>query len=131
MEIGPIIVSAHNSPRHQFPGRWGSVLVAILSTLVKVVVLADELLQLALNVDDLVGGELELHDGNAGILEILEEADFVGEEEHERAALCVGATGGTTDSVDVVAGVIRGIELDDPVDGGNLASRQYHDIAGS
>jgi hypothetical protein len=88
--------------------------------LVEVVVLADELLQLRLNVDNLGARELKLHHGHTGLLEVLQEANLRGLQEHQTAALAVGTTGGTTDTVDVVAGVIWGIELDDPVDSGDL-----------
>lgn len=88
--------------------------------LVQVVVLANELLQLGLDVDDLLGRELELHDRNARLLQVLQEPDLRRLQEHQTATLAVCATGGTTDSVDVVSRVIWGIELDDPVYGGNL-----------
>lgn len=94
--------------------------VAILGGLVEVVVLADELLELGLDVEDFGGGELELDDGHARCLEVGEEAYFGGLQEHEGATLGVGAAGGSADAVDVVAGVIWGIELHDPVYCGNL-----------
>lgn len=49
-----------------------------LGALVQVVVVGDELLELGLYVDDLLGGELEFDDGDAGGFEVGEEADFVG-----------------------------------------------------
>lgn len=94
--------------------------VTVLGALVQVVVLADELLELRLHVLDLLG-EVKLDDGHAGRLEVGQEADFAGLEEHEGSALGVAASSGTTDTVDVVARVIRRIELDDPVNGRNLS----------
>ena len=94
--------------------------VTVLGALVKVVVLADQLLQLALDVEDLALGEVVFDHGDLGGLEMGEEAQLVGLEEQERATLGVVATRGTADAVDVVAGIIRRIELDDPVDGGNV-----------
>jgi hypothetical protein len=88
--------------------------------LVEVVVLADELLQLGLHVDNLGGWELELNDGHASLLQMLQEADLGGLEEHQTATLAIGTTGGTSDTVNVVTGIIRRIELDDPVDGGDI-----------
>lgn len=93
--------------------------VTLLGALVEVVVLRDELLELRLHVDDLFGGELELDDGHTGRFEVREEADLVGLQEHEGAAFAVGA-GCAADAVDVVAGVVGGVELDDPVDGWDL-----------
>lgn len=53
-------------------------LEGLLGALLQVVVLADELLELGLDVDDLLARELELDDGDAGGLEVGQEADFVG-----------------------------------------------------
>lgn len=94
--------------------------VTVLGTLVQVVVLTDELLELRLNVDDLVGGEVKLDNGNAGGLEMRQEADLVGLEEHKGSALGVVASSGSTNTMNVVARVIRGVELDDPINGRNL-----------
>lgn len=92
----------------------------VLGALLQVVVLADELLELRLDIDDLLGRELELDNGNSCRLEVREEADLVGLKEQETAALGVGASGGTADAVDVVAGVVGRIKLDNEVDRGNL-----------
>jgi hypothetical protein len=51
---------------------------------------------------------------------VLQEADLGGLEEHQTATLAIGTTGGTSDTVNVVTGIIRRIELDDPVDGGDI-----------
>lgn len=96
--------------------------VAVLGALVEVVVLRDELLEQALDVGDLVGGEVELDDRHARLLEVREEADLGGLQEHEAAALGVGAARCAADAVDVVARVVGGVDLHDPVDGGDLAS---------
>lgn len=92
----------------------------LLGALLEVVVLADELLQLRLNVDNLLDGELKLDDGHAGRLEVREEANLIGLEEQETPALGVGASGGTTDTVNVVAGIVRGVKLHNEVDSGDL-----------
>lgn len=91
-----------------------------MTHLVQVIVLSDEFLQLRLDVDDLVRGEVELDDRNTGFLEVLQEADFRRLEEHQTASLALFASSGTTDSVDVVSGVIWGVELDNPINGRNL-----------
>ena len=95
-------------------------LEGLLGALRKEVVLADELLELRLNRLDLVRGELELDDGNTRSLEVREEAHLVGLEEEETATLVVGATSRSTDTVNVVGSVVRGIELDDEVDSRDL-----------
>jgi hypothetical protein len=88
--------------------------------LVEVVVLADELLQLGLHVDNLGGWELEFNNRHASLLQVLQEADLGRLEEHQTATLAVGTTGGTSDTVNIVTRIIRGIELDDPVDRGDI-----------
>lgn len=88
--------------------------------LVEIVVLPNELLQLRLNIDDLRARELELHHGHTRLLEVLQEADLGRLEEHQAAALAVCTTGRSADTVNIVARVIWGVELDDPVDGGDL-----------
>ena len=76
---------------------------------------------LTLHVCDLVGREGVLVEGNLGRLEEPEEAQLGREQEQERLALLAGASR-TTDAVDVVTGVIGRVELDDPVDAGNVES---------
>lgn len=76
-----------------------------------------------LDVDDLLGWEVELDDWDAGLAEGGEEADFGGLEEEEGAALAVGTTSGTSDAVDVVSWIIRWVELDNPVYVGDLSIR--------
>lgn len=92
----------------------------MMAYLVKIVVLADELFQLGLHVDNLGAGELELHDWHTRLLEVLQETDFRRLEEHQTAALAFLTTSGTSDAVNVVTRIIRGIELDNPIDSGNL-----------
>ena len=101
--------------------------VTVLGALVQVVVLADEFLELRLNIDDLVGREVKLHNGDSSGLEMRQEANLIRLEEHERSTLGVVASGGSTDTVNVVAGVIRGVKLDNPVNRGNLSqvSRKF------
>ena len=88
--------------------------------LVQIIVLSDELLELGLDVDDLGCWELELDDRHTGFFQMFQEPDFGGLQEHQAASLAFFATGCTADSVDVVSGVIRGVELDDPVHRGDL-----------
>ena len=88
--------------------------------LVQVVVLADEHLKLALDVENLLGRKLELDKWDLCFLEVAKEANLVGLQEHQTFALAVCTSCGTTDTVNVVSGVIRRVELDDPVDGGNI-----------
>lgn len=95
--------------------------VTVLGALVQVVVLADELLELRLNVDNLLGGEVELGDGNTSGLEMRQEAELVGLKEHKGSTLVVAASSGSTDTVNVVARVIRRVELDNPVNRRNLS----------
>jgi len=73
---------------------------------------------LRLNVDDL--GEIIFYDGNTGGLEVRQKANLVGLKDQKRSALGVAASGSSTDTVNVVAGVIRRIELDNPVNGRNI-----------
>lgn len=91
-----------------------------LAYLVEVVVLTNQLFKLGLHVDNLLGREIKLHNWHSRFLEILQEPNFRRLQEHQAAALAVGTTRGTSDSVNVVAGVIRRVELDDPVNSGNL-----------
>ena len=92
--------------------------------LVQIIVLSDELLQLGLHVDDLGCWELELDDRHTGFFQVFQEPDFRGLQEHQAASLAFFATRCTADSVDVVSGVIWGVELDDPVHRGNLTCQQ-------
>lgn len=91
-----------------------------IAYLVEVVVLANEFLQLRLHVDNLGGRELELHDRHTCVLEVLQETNLGRLEEHQTATLAFGTTGGTSDTVNVVARIIRRIELDNPIDSGDL-----------
>lgn len=100
----------------------------VLGTLLQVVVLANELLELRLDVDNLLGGEVKLHDGDAGRLEVRQEADFVGLEEEQTAASLAGATGGSADTVNVVAGVVRRVKLDNKVDSRNLGTISQYSL---
>lgn len=91
-----------------------------IAYLVEVVVLADELLQLRLHIDNLGSRELELHNRHTSILEVLQETNLGRLEEHQTATLAFGTTGGTSDTVNVVTRIIRRIELDNPIDSGDL-----------
>lgn len=88
--------------------------------LVQIIVLSNELLELRLDVDDLGCWELELDDRHTGFFQMFQEPDFGGLQEHQAASFAFFATGCTADSVDVVSGVIWGVELDNPVHSGDL-----------
>lgn len=94
--------------------------VTVLGALVEVVVAANELLQLRLHVEDLILGEIVLDDGDLGSLEMGQETKLAGLQEEERPTLGVVATGCTADTVNVVARIIRRVELDDPVNSGDI-----------
>ena len=88
--------------------------------LVQIVVLANELLQLRLNIDNLRCWKFELDHGHTCFLQVFQEPNLGGLQEHQAAALAVGSTGRSSDTVDVIAGIIRRVELDDPIDGRDL-----------
>lgn len=90
-------------------------LVTFLGALVEIVVLRYELVELGLDVDDLFGGEIEFYDRDTGAFEVGEETDFGGLEKEEGTAFTIRATRCSTDSVNVVSWVIRGVELNYPV----------------
>ncbi len=90
--------------------------VAVLCALVTVVVLPNELLELRLYIEDLVLGEVVLDDRHLSRLEVGQESNLVRLQEEQRAALGVVASGRPADAVDVVARVVWGVVLDDPVD---------------
>lgn len=96
-------------------------LEGLLGALLEIVVFADELLQLGLHIGNLLGGELKLNDRHAGCLQMRQEADFIGLKEQQTAALGVGATSSSAHSVDIIARVVRRIELNDEVDSRNLS----------
>lgn len=88
--------------------------------LVQIIILSYQLLELTLDIDNLGGGELELNHWHASLLEMLEEANLRWLQEHQTAALTVGTTSSSSDTVDVVTWVIWGVKLNDPVDSRNL-----------
>ena len=100
--------------------------VVLKAYLVQVVVLADEHLKLALDVKDFLGRKLELDKWDLRFLEVAEEADLIGLQEHQTLALAICTSCGTTDTVNVVSWVIRRVELDDPVDSGDIESTGSH-----
>lgn len=91
---------------------------ALLRRAVEVVVGRDQLLELRLDVDEFWEVVLDERDASGG--EVLNEANLAGVQDEEGLSLAVGATSGTADTVDVVAGLIRGVELDNPVNGWDL-----------
>ena len=51
---------------------------------------------------------------------MLQETNLVGLQEHQTLTLGVGSSGSTTDAVNVISGVIRRVELHNPVNGRNI-----------
>jgi len=94
--------------------------------LVQVVVFANEHFKLALDVKDLLGRKLELDKRDLSFLEVAKEAYLVGLQEHQTLALAVCTSCGTTDTVNVVSRVIRRVELDNPVNSGNVETTGSH-----
>lgn len=90
--------------------------VSLLGALVEVVVLRNEFLELGLDVHDLLGGKLIFNNGHTGGREVSQEGSLVRLQEKETAPLRVGSTSCPTDTVNIIARVIRRVELDDPID---------------
>ncbi len=67
-----------------------------------------------LDVHNFGGGEVEFDDRDAGSFQVGEETYFGGLEEHEGTAFAIGTASGTADAVNIVTGVVGGVELDDP-----------------
>lgn len=91
---------------------------SLLRRAVEVVVGRDQLLELSLDVDEFREVVLDERDASGG--EILNEANLARVQDEEGLSLAVGATGGTANTVDVVSGLIGGVELDNPVYGWDL-----------
>jgi hypothetical protein len=89
--------------------------VAILGALVEVVVLGNQLLELRLHVDNLLGRKFKLDYGHTGGLEMGEKPYFGRLEEHQRAAFAIRATRCSPDAVDIISRIIRGVELKNPI----------------
>lgn len=94
--------------------------IPILGRLVEVVVLPDQLLELGLHIQDFFRGEVEFHQGHARLFQVRQKADFRGLQEEQGFAGSRGAPCGAPYAVDVVARVVGGVVLDDPVDGGDV-----------
>lgn len=88
--------------------------------LVQIIVLSNELLQLGLDIDNLGSREIELDYGNTRLFEVFQETDLRWLQEHQTAALAFFASCSTADSVDIVSCVIGRVELDDPINSGDL-----------
>mmetsp|Transcript_24334 Transcript_24334/g.55494 ORF Transcript_24334/g.55494 Transcript_24334/m.55494 type:complete len:394 (+) Transcript_24334:148-1329(+) len=92
--------------------------IRVAGGLVQVIILVHQPLELALHVGHLAGRKLVLVEAHLEVGEVSEEAGFLGGEEHEGAAGSGGSAGGPSDPVDVLAGIVGGVELHDPVDVG-------------
>lgn len=91
---------------------------ALLGSAVEVVVRCDQLLQLGLDVDEL--GKVVFDERNPGSCEMLHESYFRRLKHEEGFSLSVGAPCRTTNTMDVIAWLVRCIELDNPVNGRDL-----------
>jgi hypothetical protein len=72
------------------------------------IVLRNKSLELRLDVEDLVGGQLKLNKRHTSLLQKREETNLRRKKEHQTSALGRGSSC-STDSVNVVTGVIRGL----------------------
>ena len=94
--------------------------IPLLGALVKVVVLRDQLLELGLSIEDLLRWELVLDHGHTRLLKVPQKRGLVRLQEKQAASLALRATRRSANTMNAVARIIRGIELDDPVNRGNL-----------
>ena len=79
-----------------------------------------------MHVGQLVFGELILIWLDFRLLEIAKESDFVFQEEEKSSSLAIGTTSSTTDSMNIIFGIIGRIVLDDPINQGEIqASLRY------
>lgn len=79
-----------------------------------------------MHVGQLVFGELILIWLDLRLLEIAKESDFVFQEEEKSSSLAIGTTSSTTDSMNIIFGIIGRIVLDDPINQGEIqASLRY------
>lgn len=93
--------------------------VSIPRRRVEVMVLGNQALELLLHICNLFLRELILVERNFGDLEEAKEAKLARQKEKERLSR-FACTCSTADTVDVVSGVIRRVELDDPVNLGDV-----------
>lgn len=91
-----------------------------LAYLVKVVVLTDELFELGLDVHDSFRWEFELDEWDPSFFKMLQEPHLGWLKEHETSAFARSSRR-TSNTVDVIPGVIRWVELHDPIYSGNLS----------
>ena len=119
---GPQIQCLHieHAPQAVARIRLQVAAIAILGRLVEVVVLPDQLLELGLHVQDLFRGEVEFDERHARLFKVRQKTDLRGLEEEQRFPCSRGAPRGAAHAVDVVAWVVGGVVLDDPVDGGDV-----------
>ncbi len=94
--------------------------VGLLGRLAKVVVLRDKALELGSDVGELAGDELKLSEGEALLAEVGEEGSLRGQQKKQSASCLVITSGCATYAVDVVLGVVGWVELEDPVDVGEV-----------
>jgi hypothetical protein len=73
-----------------------------------------------LYVDDPLGRELEFDHRHSSLFQVLEESHLRGLQEHQAAPLAIRPARCPSDAVDIVAGIIGRVELNDPVDRWNL-----------
>mmetsp|Transcript_16939 Transcript_16939/g.48947 ORF Transcript_16939/g.48947 Transcript_16939/m.48947 type:complete len:423 (+) Transcript_16939:355-1623(+) len=93
---------------------------------IQVIILLDETHQLTLDVGHLFGGEFVLVEGDPCGLEITEEARFFGGQEQQGPSGSGRSSGCTSHPMDVLLGIVRRIELYDPIDRGNVQPSRGH-----
>ena len=82
-------------------------------------VFRDQLIELRLDIHNLLGGEFKLVQRDLGLLQVAQEAELVRQQEQQGAPASAIARR-TTHTMDVLFGIIGRVELNDPVDGGNV-----------
>ena len=79
-----------------------------------------------LNVGHFVPTKLEFVERDVGLLEVAEESQLFRPEHEKSVALAALASGRPADTVDVFLGIVRRVELDDPVDVGDVQASRCH-----
>lgn len=92
--------------------------VGIVGRAVEVIVLLEKFLQLGLDVGQF--GEFVLVERDLVLTEVFEEAELRGKQEEQGTTGGAETTRGTSNAVDVLARIIRGIELNNPINLGDI-----------
>ena len=94
--------------------------------LVQEKVLFNQRLELRLHLGDLGLGELEFVQRHLGRLEHAQKGELLGQQKEQRAAATADAARRAADAVNVLFRVVRRVELDDPVDLGDVEAARRH-----